>query len=87
MSEQLPTVPTTIARIMADPAFKAGVADVRARRGYRRAYESPPGETERDRTNWRWNYERGRQWAIAAGSGVEPKGAKAARIFGQAIIP
>jgi hypothetical protein len=77
---QTPTVRVTIAEIMATSAFKAGVADARAGRGYRREYEDPPVNTEGGRINWRWNYERGRQWAMVAGS-MQPEGKEGERVF------
>jgi hypothetical protein len=58
LGDQIPTRPTTIARIMADPKFALGVADARAGRGYPANYDT-----------WRegqWSYERGRQWAQIA---------------------
>ena len=51
-----PTVPTTIAEIMADPKFGLGVADARAGRGQHPGYERWSGDEQ-------WNYERGRAWA------------------------
>ena len=50
-----PTIPTTIAEIMADPKFGLGVADVRAGRGQHPSYERWSGDEQ-------WNYERGRAW-------------------------
>ena len=50
-----PTVPTTIAKIMADPKFGLGVADVRAGRGRHPSYESWSVREQ-------WNYERGRSF-------------------------
>jgi hypothetical protein len=49
--------------------FACGVADMRAGRGFSRRYEPPP-KPGNDGTNWQWNYERGRQWAIIAGPDV-----------------
>lgn len=54
-----PTVPTTIAKIMADPKFGLGVADTRAGRARSPSYE-------RWSVNEQWNYERGRAWATLA---------------------
>ena len=54
-----PTVPTTIAKIMADPKFGLGVADVRAGRGRHPSYGSWSVREQ-------WNYERGRAWAALA---------------------
>jgi hypothetical protein len=55
--DQVPTRPTTVEEIMSWPTFALGVADVRAGREFRAAYESWAD------TNDRWNYERGRAWA------------------------
>jgi hypothetical protein len=55
--------------ITGSDAFACGVADVRAGLGFRRGYEPPP-KSGKDGTNWQWNYERGRQWAVIAGPDV-----------------
>jgi hypothetical protein len=55
-SEQVPTRPTTILEIMASPEFALGVADARAGRPYRGAYQTWD-------TNRQWDYERGRAWS------------------------
>jgi hypothetical protein len=55
--DQIPTRPTTIAEIMANPTFERGVEDVRAGRAY------PPDYDLWKDTDDCWNYERGRQWA------------------------
>jgi hypothetical protein len=57
--DQVPTAPTTVRAIMSTPEFALGVADARAGRPYRHAYECWDG-------NAQWNYERGRQWAQLA---------------------
>jgi hypothetical protein len=77
---QVPVCRTTIKKIMSSSAFRAGVADLRAGLGYRREYESPPAGSEGGRISWRWNYERGRQWAMVAGS-MQPEGKEAERVF------
>ena len=59
-----PTIPTTIAEIMADPKFGLGVADVRAGRGQHPSYERWSGDEQ-------WNYERGRAWATMAPRNME----------------
>lgn len=58
--DQLPTTTTTAERVMSSPQFARGVADVRAGRGFPRDYD-----TWKDKT---WSYERGRAWAMTAGS-------------------
>ena len=55
--EQLPTVPVSIAEVMASPRFQQGVVDVRAGRGFPRDYD------EWSQTDELWAYERGRVWA------------------------
>ena len=57
---QVPTCPVTILEIMSDPYFALGVADVRARRGFRADYDTW------GHTNDRWAYDRGRLWATLA---------------------
>jgi hypothetical protein len=52
---QIPTRPTTVEAIMADPEFQLGVNDVRA--------NLPP---QFDAHAAHWEYERGRQWGAAA---------------------
>ncbi len=52
MSGQVSTVGVTAERIMRDPAFALGVADVRAGLPFRKAYDTWG-------TNDQWNYERG----------------------------
>jgi hypothetical protein len=59
MSGQVSTVGVTAERIMRDPAFALGVADVRAGLPFRKAYDTWG-------TNDQWNYERGRAWALLA---------------------
>jgi hypothetical protein len=54
VEDQCDVVPATLVQIMSDPAFAAGVADVRAGR--------PTRFDEFDC----WQYERGRQWATLA---------------------
>jgi hypothetical protein len=54
--DQIPTIPVTVAEIMASPTFSLGTADARAGRGYRRDYQTW-------HTNAQWCYERGRQFA------------------------
>ena len=56
--EQLPTVPVSIAEIMASPLFERGVKDARAGRGF-----PPDYDILEDKL---WAYERGRQWARLA---------------------
>jgi hypothetical protein len=80
--KQVHTRHTSLRFIMtSSDAFAAGVADVRAGRGFRKSYEHPEPKigvvrgisgllAARDATNWQWNYERGRQWAIIAGLDV-----------------
>jgi len=58
-SGQVNTVPVSVARIMRDPAFALGAADVRAGLPFRRQYD-------RWDTNTQWNYERGRAWGLLA---------------------
>jgi hypothetical protein len=53
---QVPTVPVAIPEIMETPEFALGVADARAERGYRNAYQAW-------HSNAQWDNERGRQWA------------------------
>jgi hypothetical protein len=56
---------------MQSRAFAAGVADVRASRGYRPSYDRQNARQGRIAfTNAQWDYERGRQWAVAAGPDV-----------------
>lgn len=64
--DQVPTRPTTIAAIMAQPTFPLGVADARAGRRYHRDYDIWHG-------NDQWAYERGRQWAALAPRSVSLK--------------
>jgi hypothetical protein len=52
----VPTRPVSIKKIMSAPHFALGVADVRAERPYRDAYQVW-------HANAQWGYERGRQWA------------------------
>ena len=56
---QVTTTLTTAERIMRDPAFALGAADLRAGLPFRRQYD-------RWDTNTQWNYERGRAWALLA---------------------
>ena len=58
--KQVPTVPATLRKIMNDPKFAQGAADVRAGRGYPLDYDTWK------ETNDMWAYERGRQWAQIA---------------------
>jgi hypothetical protein len=68
--EQVRTTPVTWREIiMGSDAFACGVADVRAGLGFRRGHEPPP-KPGNDGTDWQWNYERGRQWAVIAGPDV-----------------
>ena len=53
---QVPTRPVSIKEIMSAPHFALGVADARAERPYRDAYQIW-------HSNAQWGYERGRQWA------------------------
>jgi hypothetical protein len=61
--EQVETRPITVYEIMCDPAFAAGVNDVRNGRPFNYDYSS--GD--------RWGYERGRQWACLAPTRVPLK--------------
>jgi hypothetical protein len=61
MGDQVATVPTTIEKIMRDPAFALGVADARAGLPFRNAYGHDGWDT-----NTQWHYERGRAWALLA---------------------
>jgi hypothetical protein len=54
--DQVPTRPTTIPAIMAQPTFLLGVSDARNGRGYHADYDLWHG-------NDQWAYERGRMWA------------------------
>jgi hypothetical protein len=54
--EQAQTFPITVTAIMRSRDFAAGVADVRAGRAPR--FDAVFADS--------WNYERGRQWAVAA---------------------
>jgi hypothetical protein len=58
--EQVPTIPTTVGAIMAEASFERGVEDVRANRGYPADYDLW------EDNEYRWSYERGRQWARLA---------------------
>jgi hypothetical protein len=64
--QQVCTVPTTIEAIMWADAFEIGVEDVRAGRGFRPVYETPPARRTGQR-DW--------QWAIIAGPDVALIGA------------
>lgn len=66
-SDQVATIPVTVERIMRDPAFALGAADVRAGLPFRRQYD-------RWDTNTQWNYERGRAWALLAPRHVKIRG-------------
>jgi hypothetical protein len=57
--DQIPTVATTIEKIMSSHTFALGVADARAGRSMHRDYDGW-------HTNAQWNYERGRSWARLA---------------------
>jgi hypothetical protein len=65
--DQINTVPVTIERIMRDPAFALGAADVRAGLPFRQQYD-------RWGTNTQWNYERGRAWALLAPRHIKLRG-------------
>jgi hypothetical protein len=65
--DQVPTYVMTIREVMSAPAFELGAADARAGRPYRPDYDLWPD------TNDRWNYERGRQWAVLAPRNVRLK--------------
>jgi hypothetical protein len=54
--EQLPTVPVSIAEIMASPRFQRGVADARGRKPFPSDYDVWAHEDKL------WAYERGRMW-------------------------
>jgi len=64
---QVNQVPTTAERIMRDPAFALGAADLRAGLSFRRQYD-------RWDTNTQWNYERGRAWALLAPRHIKLRG-------------
>jgi hypothetical protein len=66
-SDQVATIPVTVARVMRDPAFALGAADVRAGLPLRR-------QSDRSDTNTQWNYERGRAWALLAPRHVKIRG-------------
>jgi hypothetical protein len=74
MSQQVDTRRTTVPAIIRSAAFAKGVAEVRA--GQRPRFDDEGGDD--------WNYERGRQWAVAApptmplmiGRKVNPKAIK-----------
>src|SRR5260370_3496456 len=57
--DQVVMIEVTVERIMRDPAFALGAADVRAGLPFRRQYD-------RWGTNTQWCYERGRAWALLA---------------------
>jgi hypothetical protein len=75
------TRPTSWRTIAESDAFKAGLEDALAGRGYRPEYECGGALQSRQigydqrwaalTANWQWNYERGRQWAAITG-GVSP---------------
>jgi hypothetical protein len=54
--QQIPTIPTTIEKIMASPRFQQGVADARGRRPFPSDYDT---WAHKDKS---WGYERGRMW-------------------------
>ena len=54
--EQLPTVPVSIAEIMASPRFQRGVTDARSRKPFPPDYDAWAHEDKL------WAYERGRMW-------------------------
>jgi hypothetical protein len=58
-SGQVATIPVTAERIIRDPAFALGAADVRAGLPFRQQYD-------RWDTNTQWNYERGLAWALTS---------------------
>jgi hypothetical protein len=64
---QVPTRGTTIEEIMSSPYFALGVADVRARRGFRADYDTWA------HANAQWDYDRGRQWATVAPKSIPLK--------------
>jgi hypothetical protein len=69
------TVPVSWAAIMKTDAFKAGVEDARAGRGYPADYETGGPKANYDPalvTNWQWNYERGRYWVAIMGRLLSP---------------
>jgi hypothetical protein len=74
-AQQIPTVCVETVWVMTRAgAFACGVVDVRRGRGFRSSYETG-GASAADRdirhiTNWQWNYERGRQWALIVGPSV-----------------
>ena len=65
--DQVPEVPSSIREIMSDPTFELGVADVRAGRSRRPAYDLWP------EINDQWAYERGRMWALLTPRDVQLK--------------
>jgi hypothetical protein len=64
--DQIPTRSITIREIMSSAEFAFGVADCRAGRQYRTAYDRWDGGEQ-------WHYERGRQWARIAPRSVALK--------------
>src|SRR5262245_17018912 len=66
-TDQIQTYYTTPERIMRDPAFALGVADVRAGLPFRPQYD-------RWDTNTQWDYERGRAWALLTPRHVKIRG-------------
>jgi hypothetical protein len=75
-AEQIPTRSTSALRIMSQPSFALGVADVRAGRGTHRDYDLWE-------TNGQWNYERGRAWAMLTPRHVKLR--RAGRITSEAL--
>ena len=70
-SLQIPTFPTTLRAIMRDEDFERGVIDVRSGRGYPADFDADArGGVHGSVSGRQWEYERGRQWAVAAGSDV-----------------
>ena len=63
-SSQVETVAVALRDIMRDEDFEQGVIDVRSGRGY------PPDFDAAQPSTRQWDYERGRQWAVAAGPDV-----------------
>ena len=70
-SFQIPTVPVTLRAIMRNADFQRGVADVRCGRSYPADFDAGARGGVRGSVSGRqWEYERGRQWAVAAGPDV-----------------
>lgn len=70
-SRQIETVWTTIRDIMRDADFERGVIDVRSGRGYPTDFDAGArGGVRGSVVGRQWEYERGRQWAVAAPPGT-----------------